>query len=620
MYFSSFRNNVRIDRSQKIMSPQISNQQLVTSPQFPAVRHTLAHLLAAAVLELYPDTKPTIGPAIDNGFYYDFEFVSPVTDKDLPHIEEKMREILPSWNMIAGQEVSEDTARDLFKNNPYKLELIGEIISKKEPITLYTSGIPKLVTSNQLPVTSFTDLCRGGHAENPAREISPDSFKLSHIAGAYWRGSEKNKMLTRIYGLAFETKAELEKYEVMILEAEKRDHRKLGKELELFMFHETSPGMPYWLPKGLIIYNTLIDYWRKEHEKMGYQEISSPLVNKSELWKISGHWEHYKDDMFIADMGENEVYGIKPMNCPNAMLVFQSKQVSYKDLPLRLSDTDRLHRYERSGTLNGLLRCRSFQQDDSHNFISEDMIGSEYKHIMDICKNFYGIFGLEYSFRLGTRPEKHLGDIETWDKAEGVLKDILKDSGKEYSIAEGDGAFYGPKVDIMMKDFLGREWQMGTMQLDFQLPQRFDLSYTDRDGKKKTPVVIHRVVYGSLERFLGILIEHYGGNFPLWLAPIQVKVIPVSEAQSAEAKKIHDELREAMIRSEIDISNDSFGKKIRNAKTSHIPYFIIIGDKDIQAEKVTLESRDHGQIGQLSLEKVLEKLGEEIRNRCPTSV
>lgn len=568
------------------------------------LRHTLAHLLASAVLELHPDTKNTIGPAIDDGFYYDFEFPADVkiSDKDLPALEKKMKSHLKSWTKFTHKEVSEKEAKEHFKGNPYKIELIEEIVAKGEKITLYTCG-------------NFTDLCRGGHAENPAKEIPHDSFKLSRVAGAYWRGSEENKMLTRIYGLAFGSKLELDDYEAMRIEAEKRDHKKLGRELGLFMFHETSPGMPYWLPKGLVLYKELEEYWRKEHAVMGYKEICSPLVNKAELWKKSGHWDHYKEDMFIANMGENEVYGIKPMNCPNAMVVFDSMQISYRDLPLRLSDTDRLHRYERSGTLNGLLRCRSFQQDDSHNFISEDMVASEYEHIMTICKRFYGIFNLEYKFRLGTRPKSFLGEIETWDRAEKVLKEILAKSGKDYVIAEGDGAFYGPKIDIVMKDSLGRDWQMGTMQLDFQLPQRFDLHYTDKDGLRKMPVVIHRVIYGSLERFIGILVEHFAGKFPLWLSPVQARIIPIGDTHHEKAFALLEKMREIDIRVDIDLSPNNFGKKVREAKNEHIPYFIIIGDKDIDAGKVTLESRDHGQIGQLSDEEVLEKLVKEIKEK-----
>ena len=565
------------------------------------IRHSLAHLLAAAVLELYPDTKLTLGPAIDNGFYYDVEFTTPISDNELPKKEKKMREIVKTWKSFEGKEVSADEARKLFSGNPYKLELIGDIEKKGEKITLYTSG-------------EFTDLCRGGHTDD-AKEMRNAGWKLDRVAGAYWRGDEKNKMLTRIYGLAFSTKEELVAYEKQMEEARKRDHKKLGKDLALFMFHETSPGMPYWLPNGLILYNELVNFWRTEHVKWNYHEISSPLVNKAELWKTSGHWDHYKEDMFIADMGENEIYGIKPMNCPNAMVVFQSMQTSYKNLPYRLSDTDRLHRYERSGTLNGLLRVRSFQQDDSHNFISEEMIASEYKHILEVCKEFYGIFKMEYSFRLGTRPKQFMGEESTWNKAEDALRSILKESGISHTVAEGDGAFYGPKIDILMKDSIGREWQMGTIQLDFQQPIRFELFYTDKDGSRKTPVVIHRVIYGSLERFIGVLIEHTAGNFPLWLAPVQVKVIPIEEKHFKIAETTATTLRASGLRVDLDTSDEGFGKKVRNAKQMKMPYFIIIGDKDIEAGKVTLESRDKGNLGQMDVEDIAEKLAVEVREK-----
>ncbi len=570
-------------------------------PNLEHIRHSLAHLLGAAVLELYPGSKLAIGPAIDDGFYYDIDVAGKISDMDLPAIEDKMREILKTWKGFEGQEVSAEEAKKQFAGNPYKEELINELAEKGEQITLYTSG-------------TFTDLCRGGHVES-IKEIDPKAFKLSRLAGAYWRGDEKNPQLTRIYGLAFATKDELKQHLTMLEEAKKRDHKKLGPQLGLFMFHETSPGMPYWLPKGLIVYNELVNYWRSEHSSLGYQEISSPLVNKAELWKISGHWEHYKDDMFIADMGENEIYGIKPMNCPNAMVVFKSMQVSYKDLPVRLSDTDRLHRYERSGTLNGLLRVRSFQQDDSHNFISEEMIGDEYQHIFEICKKFYGIFGLEYSFRLSTRPEKFLGEKSVWDKAEEKLREILKKSGKQYIVAEGDGAFYGPKIDIMMKDCLSREWQMGTIQLDFQLPQRFELYYTDRDGNKKTPVVVHRVVYGSLERFIGILIEHYAGAFPLWLSPVQVAVITISETQQAWAEAVVHKLKHAAIRVELHNQNETLGKKIRNAEMQKIPYLFVIGDKEVEAQSVAVRKRGTGDLGTMLIDTAVAQLKEEIEQK-----
>ena len=566
------------------------------------IRHTLAHLLAASVRELYDGAQNAIGPSVDDGFYQDFDLPQAISLEDLPKIEKKMRELLKNWNDFERKEVTIEEAKKEFSWNPYKIELIEEFAKEGKNLTFYTCG-------------NFIDLCKGGHLEKPNKELAPDCFKLDRVAGAYWRGDEKNKMLTRIYGLAFENKKELDAYITQREEAEKRDHKKLGKELGLLMFHETAPGMPYWLPKGLILYKELENYWRKRHAELGYLEIASPLVNKSELWKISGHWDHYKEDMFIANMGENEVYGIKPMNCPNAMIVFKSMQVSYKDLPLRLSDTDRLHRYERSGVLNGLLRCRSFQQDDSHNYVTEEMIEEEYRQIMEICKEFYGIFNLEYKFRLGTRPKEYLGDIATWNKAEKALQEVLKKSGKEYSVAEGDGAFYGPKIDIVMKDAIGREWQMGTIQLDFQQPQRFELEYTDRDGKKKTPVAIHRVIYGSLERFIGILIEHTAGAFPLWLAPVQVKVIPVRTNHNEYAKEIFEMLKEGDIRAELANEDENLGTKVRSAKNNKIPYWVVIGDKEIEASLVTLESRDSGQLGKMPKEDLLKKLLEEIKNK-----
>jgi threonyl-tRNA synthetase len=572
------------------------------SAELTKVRHSLAHLLAAAVLELYPNTKPTIGPAIDNGFYYDFEFASPINDAELPKIEKKMREILKTWKQFTSVSITQEEALGKFSENPYKQELINEITAKGEGLTLYTSG-------------KFVDLCRGGHVDDTGG-IKPDAFKLSHVAGAYWRGDEKNKMLTRIYGLAFESKDALEKYELMIEEAKKRDHKKLGPELELFMFHPTSPGMPYWLPKGVTFYNELVKFWREEHQKRGYQEIISPLLNKKELYITSGHYDHYWSDMFVANMGEGEEYGIKAMNCPNAHVVYGHKTRSYRDLPLRLSDTDTLHRFERSGTLNGLLRVREFRQDDAHIYVTEEQIESEYKEVFEIVKRFYSIFGLQYSFRLGTRdPKNFMGDIETWNRAEATLKKILEDSNVDFFILEGDGAFYGPKVDILMKDALGREWQMGTVQLDFQQPRRFNLEYAAQDGTKKTPIAIHRVIYGSLERFIGILVEHVAGAFPTWLSPVQVIVIPISDKHMDYAKSVFEKLKESNIRAELDSTNESLGKKIRNAKTSKTPYSLVIGDKEVESGTVTVESRDRGQIGAQKLEEFLASIQAEIKDK-----
>ncbi len=568
------------------------------------LRHSLAHLLAAAVIKLYPGTKRTIGPAIDNGFYYDFEFAEPITEKDLPKIEKEMKKLLKTWSTFERREVSADQARELFKDNPYKLELINEFSKDGQTLTIYKSS------------EYFEDLCRGGHAENMSK-VDPESFKLAKLAGAYWRGDEKNKMLTRIYGYAFATKEDLQNYLKMLEEAEKRDHKVLGPKLELFMFHPTAPGMPYWLPKGVILYNQLIDFWRKEHQKRGYQEIVSPLLNKKELYITSGHYEHYWPDMFVANMGENEEYGIKAMNCPNAMVVFGSKLRSYKDLPYRLSDTDMLHRYEGSGSLNGLLRVREFRQDDAHIFVTEEMIEAEYERVFEITKLFYGIFNLEYHYRLGTRPEKFLGDVETWNRAEQSLKKILEKSGRDYSVEEGDGAFYGPKVDILMKDALGREWQMGTIQLDFQQPRRFNLEYVAEDGSRKTPVAIHRVIYGSLERFIGLLIEHYAGAFPLWLSPVQIAILPISDNQIGYAKKVRDGLSAANenLRIEIDERPESIGKKIREASMQKIPYQIIVGEKEVEANKVAIRTRDGSDLGQISTQEFSEKINLEIKEK-----
>lgn len=569
--------------------------------QLQHLRHSLAHLLAAAVLDFDPQAKRGIGPAIENGFYYDFELSKPIGEAELPKLEKRMRRILPTWKSFERREVTADEARATFQDDRYKHELIEEYAS--QGLTIYKSG-------------NYEDLCRGGHVENP-RDIHPEAFKLTHTAGAYWRGDEKNPMLTRIYGVAFQTKEDLEQHLRMLEEAQKRDHKKLGPRLRLFMFHETAVGMPYWLPKGMTLLNQLIEFWRIEHASRGYQEISSPLVNRKELWEISGHWEHYKDDMFVAAMSEHEVYGVKPMNCPNAMVVFGCELRSYRDLPLRLSDTDQLHRYERSGTLNGLFRVRSFRQDDSHNFITEDQIEEEYGNIFEIAERFYGIFGLKYRYRLGTRPKEFLGDVDTWDKAEQALKKILDDKvgAADYVVGEGEGAFYGPKVDILMKDALGREWQMGTIQLDFQQPRRFNLSYIDRDGQKKTPIVIHRVIYGSLDRFIGILIEHFAGAFPLWLSPVQVKVVPVSERHIAEGKDVSQHLRANGLRVELDETNETLGKKIRSAEIMKLPYIVIIGDKEIESETLAIRKHGEGDLGSLKLEALIQRLRMEVEEK-----
>ncbi|MFH0937553.1 MAG: threonine--tRNA ligase [Candidatus Daviesbacteria bacterium] len=565
------------------------------------LRHTTAHLLAAAVTKLYPGTKPTIGPIIENGFYYDFDLPQPISEEDLPKIEKEMKEIVKTWNSVKGKEISVDEARkERFADNPYKLELINELVTNKQPIYIYQTG-------------DFIDLCRGGHIENPNKEIS--TFKLLSVAGAYWRGSEKNKMLTRIYGTAFPTQKELDEHMTMLEEVKKRDHRKLGPQLGLFMFHETSPGMPYWLPKGVILLNELINFWRVEHGNRGYQEIITPLINKKELYVTSGHWQHYLEEMFVCTTEEKETYAAKPMNCPNAMIVYKSQPRSYRDLPLRLSDTDTLHRYERSGTLIGLLRVREFRQDDAHIFVTEDQIQEEYQRIFEIVERFYSIFGMEYSFRLGTRPEKYMGDLESWNKAEEALKEILKSSGKEHKILEEDGAFYGPKIDILMKDSIGREWQMGTIQLDFQLPKNFDLKYIDTDGKEKTPVTIHRVVYGSLERFVGILIEHYAGALPTWLSSVQVQIVPITDRNIKYAQKVAEELRKGNIRTETDERSETMQSKIRDAQLQKIPYMLIVGDREEKEGKVAVRTREGKDLGAQSLEEFIKEIKSTIEKK-----
>jgi len=562
------------------------------------LRHSTAHLLAAAVKNLYPEAKNTIGPAITDGFYYDFDFGdTKISESDLEKIEIEMKRIAPTWEGFFRNTVSQAEALKEFENNEYKKELINEFGGEGQEITIYQSG-------------DFRDLCRGGHVEDPANQLK--FFKLLSVAGAYWRGSEKNKMLTRIYGTAFESQEALEKFLQMKEEAEKRNHKKLGKDLELFMFHETAPGLAYFLPKGVKIYNELVNYWRDEHENYGYHEIFSPLLNKKELYEISGHWEHYQENMFLSQTKEEETYALKPMNCPNAMIVFGSKIRSYKELPLKLGDTDALHRFELSGTLNGLLRIREFRQDDAHIFITEEQIKESFQELFEITEKFYSVFGLQYRFRLGTRPESFMGDPKLWDRAEEELTKILEDSGKEFFIEEGDGAFYGPKIDILMKDSLGRDWQMGTIQLDFQLPRRFNLKYTDKDGSEKTPVVIHRVIYGSFERFIGIITEHFAGSFPLWLSPTQVKIIPVSEKFNEHSLEILKKLKEQGIRSEIDLRNETLGARVRDAQNDKVPYMIIVGQKEVESNLITLRLRNSKELQSLSLDNFISETKSKI--------
>ena len=563
--------------------------------------HTTSHIMAQAVKRLFPGVKVAIGPSIEHGFYYDFDIEKPFSEEDLLKIEEEMKKIIKEDLPIERFELPREEAIKFMeeKEEPYKVELIKDL-PEGEVISFYKQG-------------EFTDLCRGPHLPTTG---AVKAVKLLTSSGAYWRGDEHNKMLQRIYGISFPKASELEEYLNMIEEAKKRDHRKLGKELDLFFFDETAPGMAYWMPKGFKMMNILIDLWRKEHEKRGYMEFSGPQLNSSELWKISGHWDHYKEDMFVLTDSDGKEQALKPMNCPNAIKIFASKLRSYKDLPLRFNDIDVIHRNEKSGQLNGLFRVRMFRQDDAHNFITEDQIGSEIKDIIEIAKYLYGIFGLDFELTLSTRPEDYMGDIELWNKAEANLREVLDElCGKDqYRINEGDGAFYGPKIDIKMKDCLGREWQMGTVQVDFQLPLRFNLSYIDSNGEKKTPILIHRALFGSFERFIGIITEHFAGAFPVWLAPVQVKVLPISDSQKEYAEKIVEKLSKEGLRVEIDDRQEKIGYKIREAQLQKVPYMLILGEKEVESKSVGVRSRKDGDIGAMEADEFVNKIKEEINN------
>ena len=563
--------------------------------------HTTAHVMAQAVKRLFPDAKLTIGPAIEHGFYYDFDVEKPFSEDDLAKIEDEMRKIIKENLELERFELPRDEAIKFMKERDenYKVEIIEEL-PEGEVISFYKQG-------------DFTDLCRGPHLPSTG---CIKAIKLLSSSGAYWRGDEKNKMLQRIYGISFPKQSELDEYLNMIEEAKKRDHRKLGKELDLFFFDETAPGMAYWLPKGFKMMNILIDFWRKEHEKRGYMEFSGPQLNSSELWKISGHWDHYKEDMFVLTDSDGKEQALKPMNCPNAIKIYASKLRSYKDLPLRFNDIDVIHRNEKSGQLNGLFRVRMFRQDDAHNFITEEQIGSEIKDIIEIAKYLYGIFGLDFELTLSTRPDDYMGDIELWNKAEANLRDVLDElCGKDnYKINEGDGAFYGPKIDIKMKDCLGREWQMGTVQVDFQLPLRFNLSYIDSDGNKKTPILIHRALFGSFERFIGIITEHFAGAFPVWLSPVQVKVMPISDSQISYAEEVCKKLEDEGFRVELDDRQEKIGYKIREAQLHKIPYMLILGEKEVEANAVGVRVRKEGDIGKMSLDDFINRLKEDVKS------
>ena len=565
-----------------------------------ALRHTASHVMAQAIKRLWPDTKLAIGPSIADGFYYDVDPVNPITADDLEKIEAEMKKIIKEALPLERFELPRAEAIALMKekDEPYKVELI-EDLPEDSVISFYKQG-------------EFTDLCAGPHLMT-TKEIGK-AFKLMNIAGAYWRGSEKNKMLTRIYATAFQKKEDLEAYVTMMEEAKKRDHRKLGRELGLFMMHEAGPGFPFFLPKGMILKNTLLDYWREIHKKAGYVEISSPIIMNRKLWENSGHWDHYKDNMYTTVI-DDEDYAVKPMNCPGGILVYASEPRSYRDLPIRMGEIGLVHRHEKSGQLHGLMRVRCFNQDDAHIFMMPEQIRDEIKGVAQLIDSVYKLFGFEYHVELSTRPEDSMGSDEDWEMATSALQGALDDLGLNYVVNEGDGAFYGPKIDFHLVDCIGRTWQCGTIQLDFQMPQRFNLEYIGADGEKHRPIMIHRVAFGSVERFIGILIEHFAGAFPTWLAPVQVKVLPISEKYEEYAKSVKAQLDEAGIRAEIDLRSEKIGYKIREAQTQKIPYMLVVGQKEEADGTVSVRSRFKGDEGSRELSSFISDVKEEIAGR-----
>ncbi len=563
-----------------------------------AFRHTASHMMAQAIKRLYPDTKLAIGPSIDDGFYYDFDREKAFTPEELEEIEKEMKKIAKEDIALERFELPREEAIQFMKEKqePYKVELIQDL-PEDAIISFYKQG-------------DFTDLCAGPHLMSTK---NVKAIKLTSVAGAYWRGSEKNKMLSRIYGTAYPKASELEAYLTMMEEAKKRDHRKLGKELKLFALLDEGPGFPFFLPNGMVLKNTLLDYWREIHKKAGYVEISTPIILNRELWERSGHWDHYKDNMYTTQI-DGEDYSIKPMNCPGGMLVYKQDLHSYRDLPMRVAEIGLVHRHEKSGALHGLMRVRCFNQDDAHIFMTEDQITSEIKGVIDLIDSVYKLFGFKYHVELSTRPENSMGSDEAWEIATEGLKKALDEKGLPYVINEGDGAFYGPKIDFHLEDSIGRTWQCGTIQLDMQMPERFELEYTDKDGSKKRPIMIHRVCFGSIERFIGILIEHFAGQFPTWLAPVQVKVLPISEKFADYAEGIVDKLNAEGIRVEADFRAEKIGYKIREARNERVPYMIIVGEKDKEANKISLRSRA-GEEGQQDLADFIKRIKDEIAAR-----
>ena len=571
-----------------------------TDDELPVIRHTASHIMAQAVQRIWPGTKLAIGPAIDDGFYYDFDKEGGFSPEDLEKIEAEMKKIIKENLKLETYTLPRDEAIEFLrsKGEDYKVQLV-EDLPEDAPISFYKQG-------------EFVDLCAGPHA---LYTKGVKAFKLLSLAGAYWRGDEHNKMLSRIYGTAFDSKEKLEAYLNMLEEAKKRDHRKLGKELGLFAIMEEGPGFPFFLPKGMVLKNTLIEYWRELHVRENYYEISTPMILNQALWLRSGHWDHYKDNMYTTTI-DDEIFCVKPMNCPGGMLVYKTEPRSYRDLPIRMGELGLVHRHEKSGTLHGLFRVRCFTQDDAHIFMRPDQVEQEIEGVVRLIDEVYSKFGFKYHVELSTRPEDSMGTDEEWEMATNALINALNTMGLDYAVNEGDGAFYGPKIDFHLEDCLGRTWQCGTIQLDFQMPQRFELEYTGSDGDKHRPIMLHRVIFGSIERFIGILTEHYAGKFPVWLAPVQVKVLSVSEKSFAYAEEIYDRLRDSGIRVELDNSDEKIGYKIRQAQLQKIPYMLVLGEKEAESmNMVAVRTRDGKDLGQVPVENFVAEVLRQIARR-----
>ena len=586
------------------LDPHVRKNSLINlkeNEKLSVMNHSCAHLLAQAVKRLYPKAMFWVGPVIDSGFYYDIDLGDEVIkEEDLEKIEKEMKKISKDGKRIVRHELSKSEALEMFKDDPYKIDLINRMDENDTVISCYTQG-------------DFTDLCRGPHVDT-VKELK--YFKLLKVSGAYWKGDANNKMLQRIYGVCFDTEEGLKEYLDLLEEAKKRDHKKLGKELDLFMISEYGPGFPFFLPKGMILRNELENFWYREHTKEGYDFVKTPIMLNRELWEISGHWYNYRENMYTSEIDE-KTFAIKPMNCPGGMLVYKNSLHSYKDLPLRIGELGQVHRHEASGALNGLFRVRTFTQDDAHIFMREDQIESEIVKLINFIDRMYKIFGLTYDIELSTRPEeKYIGSIEIWNKSEAILEKACHEAGHDCKINPGDGAFYGPKLDFHIKDSLGRVWQCGTIQLDMNLPERFDLTYVDKDGSKKRPIMLHRVIYGSIERFIGILIEHYAGAFPTWLSPVQVNIIPVNNEYHLEyANSLMNKLKELDIRCEMDDREEKLGYKIRESQTKKMPYTLVIGDNEKNEDKITYRKYGHKDTETVSTDEFIKMILEEIKNK-----